>query len=144
MHKRSLVLTLFEKSYVKWMIAYILSLRKLEYILAETVVGRLNGESLTPWLSFISNAARLSLKLLLSAGGSISSKNGFVIYFLMKTLTFTNDFPFTTSGLTHFGWKKNCSTNSLSARQIFFLCLILHISKRNSFLDLKTKQNNIG
>ena len=74
MHKWSLVLTLFEKSYVKWMIAYILSLRKLETILAETVVGRLNGESLTPWLSFISNAARLSLKLLLSAGRSISSK----------------------------------------------------------------------
>ena len=56
------------------MIAYILSLRKLETILAETVVGRLNGESLTPWLSCISNAARFSLKLLLSAGRSISSK----------------------------------------------------------------------
>ena len=66
---------------------YALSLSKLETVLAEAAGGRLNGEPLTPWLSCISNAALLILKLLLSASRNILT-NGFVICFLMMIQTF--------------------------------------------------------
>ena len=55
------------------MIVYILSLSKLETLLAQTLGGRLNGELHAPLLSSISNAARVSLKLLLSGGQNIST-----------------------------------------------------------------------
>ena len=47
---------------------YVLSLSKLETVLAQTVGEYLNGEPQISWLCCISNAAPLSLKLLLSAG----------------------------------------------------------------------------
>ena len=50
------------------MIIFVLPLSKLENVLVETVEVRLNGEPQTPWLSCISNAALLSLKILLFAG----------------------------------------------------------------------------
>ena len=54
------------------MIVYIFSLSKLETPLAQALGGRLNGEPQAPLLTSISNAARLSLKLLLSGGQNIS------------------------------------------------------------------------
>ena len=61
-------------SYMVQAIIYILSLGKLETVLLHIVEGSSNGEPQTPWLSYISNAAVLSLKFLLFAGQNISSK----------------------------------------------------------------------
>ena len=78
---------------------HLLSPNKLEFVLAQAVEKRLNDEPQTPCLSSTSNTALLSLKLLLPAGQNIFIiRDGFVICFLMKTLNFINDFPFTTLG----------------------------------------------
>ena len=61
---------------------FMYALSKLETVVAQAVVGHLNGEPQILWLSCISNAALLSL--LLSAGQNISSKKWFVICFLVK------------------------------------------------------------
>ena len=57
----------------------------LETVLAQTAVRSLNGEPQTPWLSCISNAALVSLKLLLSVGQNISSKKW------LRNLSFNED-----------------------------------------------------
>ena len=51
-----------------------ISLSKLETVLAQTVGSYLNGEPQTPSLSYISNAKLLSFRLLLSAVQNTSKK----------------------------------------------------------------------
>ena len=59
------------------------------------VGGRLNDEFQTPWVSCISNAALLSLKLLLFAGQNISFKNDYNLFFNEECfLMFFNGFTF--------------------------------------------------
>ena len=53
------------------MIVCVLSLSKLETVLAQTIGGRLNGEPRTPLLNSILKAARLSFKHLMSEGQNI-------------------------------------------------------------------------
>ena len=67
------------------MIVYVLSLSRLITVLAKTVGGHWNGEPQIPLLSCISNAALLSLKLLLFPGPNVFSKK------LVRDLSFNED-----------------------------------------------------
>ena len=99
----------------------------------------MNDEPQTPWLTVfqmphfsVINVCCLQAKLFL--------KNGFEIYFLMKTLTFRQWFSILNFRLNTCWVKKELlyKTISLSMRQMFFFkCPILLISKINWFLDLK-------
>ena len=62
-----------------------ISLSKLETVLAQTVGSYLNGEPQTPSLSYISNAKLLSFRLLLSAVKNTSSKKW------LRSLAFNED-----------------------------------------------------
>ena len=82
----------------------------------------------------------LSLKLLLSTGQNISSKNGFMIFFLMKTVAFHQWFSIYNLCLnTHWVEKDLLSKKIHFPQDQCFFCKFrtLHISKINSFLDLK-------
>ena len=84
--------------------------------------GHLNVECQTPCLSCISNAALLSLELVLSAGRNISLKKWLRDFFLKEDSHFTSDFPFATLGWTQIGCKKRTVWKivSISTRQTFF------------------------
>ena len=84
--------------------------------------GHLNVECQTPCLSCISNAALLSLELVLSAGRNISLKKWLRDFFLKEDSHFTSDFPFATLGWTQIGCKKRTAWKivSISTRQTFF------------------------
>ena len=101
----------------------------------------MNGEPKIQWLSYISNAALLSLKFLLLVGQNIFSNNGFMICLLMKTLIFHQWFSIHNLILNTRWVKKKylpCKIISLSTKETFFsLNDWLHISKKNSFLYLK-------
>ena len=101
----------------------------------------MNGEPHIPWLSCISNAAPLNLKLLLPPGRNISPKKLLCdLFFLTKTLTFHQWFSIHKVGLNTLYVRKVLLSKviSLLTRHMFFInCQTLHISKTNSFLDLK-------
>ena len=135
MHKRSLAFMSFGKNPAWCKRSLRTFSEKLETALPQTVEGRLNGGPQTPWLSYISNYAFLSRKLLLSPGRKISSKkmaSWFV--FLMKTLIFHQWFSIHNLGLNTRWVKKE------------MLSKIIHFDKRlyiflkQTILGLKTKQ----
>ena len=78
------IYVIWKRSYVMYTVVCKLSLNILETALGQTLGECLNDKPQTPWLNSISNAASLSLKLLLSTGQNVSSKNWLHDLFLMK------------------------------------------------------------
>ena len=91
-------------------IIYVLPLSKIETVLMETVGGRSTAEPQAPWLSHISNAALLSLKLFLSAGRNISSKKWLHDLFLNEDCNILKMIFYSQPRVGHTCWvkKKNC------------------------------------
>ena len=102
----------------------------------------MNGEPQTPWLSCISNASIFSLKLLLSAGRNISSKERLCDLFYNEDFDISSVIFHSQPWVEHhtLGKKRTVIQNNFTLHRtniFFFKYFTLYICKINSFLNLK-------